>query len=140
MTPSSFARAEPSSSPSGVPAITTWPGALSFATQHAVRRGLARALGLVERRPEQRGHAARMRVGRRLRELGAARREPDAFVERETACCDQRGDLPERVAGERNGRFGERLHRLPGDQRVEQYRELRVARARSTSAGASVMR
>ena len=34
-TPSSLARAEPASTPSGVPAITTCPGALSFATQHA---------------------------------------------------------------------------------------------------------
>ena len=34
-TPSSFARTDAASTPSGVPAITTWPGALSFATQQA---------------------------------------------------------------------------------------------------------
>ena len=48
-TPSSLARADAASRPSGVPAITTWPGALSLATQHAVGRGGARVLGLLER-------------------------------------------------------------------------------------------
>src|SRR5438105_1839075 len=35
LTPISLARSEPAATPSGVPAITTCPGALSLATQHA---------------------------------------------------------------------------------------------------------
>ena len=78
LTPSSLACAEPASTPSGVPAITTWPGALSFATQHASGAAAARVLGLLERRAEQRGHATRMGVGGRLRELGPPSGEPHA--------------------------------------------------------------
>ena len=128
-TPSSLARAEPASTPSGVPAITTWPGALSLATQHAVGRRGARVVGLLERGAEQRGHAAGVRVGRGLRELGATGGEAHAVVEGEHARRDERGDLTERVAGERDGVVERGVERLPHDERGEQHRELGFAGA-----------
>ena len=41
----------------------------------------------------------------------------------------ERGDLSERVAGERDDLVGERPHGFPRDERRAQHRELRVARA-----------
>ena len=87
-----------------MPAITTCPGALSLATQQRVGRGGARVLGLLDGGAEQRGHAAGVRVGGGLGELGAAGGEAHAVVEGERAGGDQRGDLTERVAGERDRR------------------------------------
>ena len=51
--------------------------------------GGARVVGLLERGAEQRGHAAGVRVGRGLRELGAAGREAHAVVEGERARRDR---------------------------------------------------
>ena len=100
-----------------------------------VRCGCARTLRLFERRPEQGGHPAWVRISRGLRELGAAGREPDAGVEGETARGDQCRDLSERVTGERNRPFGEWLHRFPGDERREEHGELRVACASEDVVG-----
>ena len=76
-----------------------------------------------------------MRVRRRLGELGTPGGEAHAGVEGEAARRDQRGDLPERVARERHRWLGERLHRLPRHQRVEQDRELCVPCAREDVVG-----
>ena len=68
----------------------------------AVGRRGARVLGLLERGAEQRGHPAGVRVGRGLGELGAPGREAHAVLDGEDAGGDERGDLAERVAGERD--------------------------------------
>ena len=110
-TPSSFARAIAASRPSGVPASTICPGALSLASQHASGAAAHASSRLLFGRAEQRGHAAGVRVGGGLREIGAAGGEADAVVEGERAGRNECGDLTERVAGERDdldvGRGGE---------------------------------
>ena len=71
----------------------------------------------------------------RLRELGAPRREAHAVFEVERARRDQRGDLTERVPGERDDVVEQRPRRFPRDERRAQHRELRVARARELLGG-----
>ena len=96
----------------------------------------ARFLGLLDRRAEQRGHAAGMRVGRGLRELGAPRREAHAVFEIERARRD-RARSPVRASGPRTRRSSceQRPRRFPRDERRAQHRELRVARARELLGG-----
>ena len=55
-------------------------------------------------------------VGRGLGELGASGREPHAVLEGEDARRDQRGDLAERVAGERDRHVGKWCERVPDDE------------------------
>ena len=75
-----------------------------------------------------------MRVGGGLGEIGAPSGEADAVVDGDGSGGDQGGDLPERVAGERDdldvGGVGEyRADGFPDHQRREQDRELGVAGA-----------
>ena len=70
-----------------------------------------------------------------LCELGAPRGEPHALFEFEHAGRDQRGDLPERVAGERDDVVELRARGFPREERGAQHRELRVARARELLGG-----
>ena len=104
------------------------------------RRG-ARVLGLLGGRAEQRGHPAGMGVGGGLGELGATGREAHAGVERERAGRDQRGDLAERVAGERDRSVGEAA--ASASHATSEVRSTASCASRvraSASAGASVTR
>ncbi len=125
-TPSSFARADAASRPSGCSGDHDLARRVVVCDPARVRCGRARALGLFERCAEQRGHPAGVRICGRLRELGAAGGEADAGIEGETARGDQCGDLSERVTGEPDRPFGKWLHRLPRDQRREEHGKLRV--------------
>ena len=77
-----------------------------------------------------------MRVGGGLRELGAPRREAHAVFEIERARRDERGDLTERVAGERDDVVEHRRERLPTRRATcTAPRVARCACGRARSAG-----
>ncbi len=109
--------------------MTTWPGALSFAT-HAPSGAASHASAACSIvAPEQRGHPARVRVGRGLGELGAAGGEAHSVFEVEHPGGDERGHLSERVAAERHDVVDHRPGGFPRDQRRAEHGELRVAGA-----------
>ena len=117
-----------------MPAITIWPGALSLAIQQASGAAAHASIACSSVAPSSAAMRPGMRVGRGLRELGAPRREADAVVEVERAGRDERGDLSERVAGERDdldvGRGGERgASASQAMSEVSSTDELRVAGA-----------
>ena len=121
--------------PSGVPPTTIWPGALRLAGQaspSAAAQAASAWSASAPRRasmPPGRASAARWVASARA----AAMRTPSSNAD--GAAGDQRGDLAERVAGE-----GDRpAHRvaggLPGHEREEQDRQLRVAGAGQVGVG-----
>ncbi len=128
-TPSSWARADAGGEAVGRAGDHDLAGRVVVGDPARVGCGGARVVGLLGCRAEERGHPAGVGVGRGLGELGAARREPHARLEREDAGGDQRGDLAERVSRERDRRVGKRRERVPHDERGEQHRELRLAGA-----------
>ena len=126
-TPSSLARAPAASTPSGVPAITTCPGALSLATQHASGAAVHASDACSGVAPSSAAIFPGWASAACCVSSAAARREADAGVEGERAGCDQRGHLTERVAGEGHRCVDVLTNRLPGDERGEEDRELRLA-------------
>ena len=84
-TPSSLARADRGVEPVGGAGDHDLAGRVVVRDPARVGRGGARVLGLLDRRAEQRGHPAGVRVGRGLGELGAPGGEAHAVFEGERA-------------------------------------------------------
>ena len=115
--------------PSGVPAMTTCPGALSFATQHASGAAVHASAACSGVAPSSAAMRPGVGVGGGLGELGPTGREAHAVGERERAGRDERGDLAEGVARRtRPGARTWRADRLPRDERRREHRELGLAR------------